>query len=93
MIVINAVVFLISKMVFNKTGANLLNMMNNVSNFTNIGGGSNANKFTKGANVQEENISPNSENIFTPKKKMKGPNIDLNEFTFVSEEDAKKKKE
>ena len=99
MIVINAVVFIISKMVFNKTGANLLNMMNSVSSFTNIGGGLNTNKFTKGANVQEENISPNSanafasENIFSPKKKMKGPNIDINEFTFVSEEEAKKKKE
>ena len=73
--------------------------MNSVSSFANIGGGSNANKFTKGANVQEENISPNSanafasENIFSPKKKMKGPNIDINEFTFVSEEEAKKKKE
>jgi len=30
-------------------------------------------------------------NIFSQKKKMKGPSVDLNEFTFISEEDTKKK--
>ena len=28
-----------------------------------------------------------------PKKKMKGPNVDMKEFTFITEDDAKKKKE
>ena len=87
MIVINAVVFIISKMVFNKTGANLLNMMNSVSGF-NFGGSNNNSSNI----VSEENETPNS-NVFTQKKKMKGPNIDINEFSFISEDEAKKKKE
>jgi hypothetical protein len=104
MIVINAVVFLVSKMVFNKTGANLLNMMNSISG---IGGDNkNTNQFTQSSNnvAKEENEVPENinsanglkngtggMNIFSQKKKMKGPNVDLNEFTFISEEDTKKK--
>ena len=105
MVVINAVVFIVSKMIFNKTGANLLSMMNNISNFSNFGFGKNTSN--NGSNnmgnmdnsnnmpnkVSEENVSSNNGNLFAQKKKMKGPNIDVNEFTFISEDDAKKKKE
>ena len=105
MIVINAVVFLVSKMVFNKTGANLLNMMNSISG---IGGDNKSSNFssnifsqTTNNTVKEEKVAPENKNetktegtmnnIFSQKKKMKGPNVDLNEFTFISEEEAKKK--
>jgi hypothetical protein len=101
MIIINAVVFLVSKMVFNKTGANLLNMMNSISG---IGDKSsfNSNLFSQTTNntVKEENVIPENTNekktggmnsIFSQKKKMKGPSVDLNEFTFISEEEANKK--
>ena len=99
MVVINAVVFIVSKIIFNKTGANLLNMMNNVSNFTNFGSGKNPsnnnmnNSTNMNNNIQEDNVSPNNGSVFAPKKKMKGPNIDTNEFTFITEDDSKKKKE
>jgi len=99
MVVINAVVFIVSKMIFNKTGANLLSMMNNVSNFSNFGFGKNTEDTRRPSNnnmnnnVYEENASPNNGDIFAPKKKMKGPNVDMNEFTFITEDDSKKKKE
>jgi hypothetical protein len=86
-------------MIFNKTGANLLSMMNNVSNFTNFGFGKNTQNNNMnisnnmGNNVSEENTTPNNGSVFSPKKKMKGPNVDMNEFTFITEDDAKKKKE
>ena len=86
MIIINAVVFIVSKMVFNKTGANLLNMMNSVSNFG-FGGGSNSNN----SNVKNEILEEENNPHFSTKKKMKGPNVNVNEFSFVSEEDKKKK--
>ena len=109
MVVINAVVFIVSKMIFNKTGANLLSMMNNVTNFSNLGFGKNTQNNSSNNNMNNmsnmnptnnnttedntQNNSNNNRNIFAPKKTMKGPNIDMNEFTFITEDDAKKKKE
>ena len=59
LIVINAVFFIVSKMIMNKTGANLLNMVNNM------------------------NVSKNPSNVNHKKRRMKGPNIDINDIPDV----------
>ena len=55
LIIMNAAFFIVSKMIMKKTGANLMNMINNM------------------------NTSPSSD-IPGRKRKMKGPNIDINDI-------------
>ena len=58
LIILNAVMFIISKMILKKTGSNLMNMMNNM------------------------NAGPNLDNSYK-KKRMRGPNIDLNNIPDI----------
>lgn len=60
LIIMNAAFFVISKMIMKKTGANIMNMVNNMT--SKFGGGS-------GGESKE-----------APKRKMKGPTIDLEEI-------------
>jgi hypothetical protein len=59
LIIINAAVFIVSKMILNKTGSNLMNMFNSMNT---AGTSSGSNQAPK------------------PKRKMRGPNINLNEI-------------
>jgi hypothetical protein len=58
LIIMNAAFFLVSKMIMKKTGANLMNMVNNMGSRFNT------------PNVSDE----------PPKRKMKGPDINLEEI-------------
>jgi hypothetical protein len=66
-IVINAGIFIVSKMIMKKTGANLMNMIN-------------------GMNAPSPQVSK-------PKRRMKGPNIDINDIPDISEENTELKNE
>lgn len=59
LIIINAAVFIVSKMILRKTGSNLMNMFNSMNT----------------ANVPQATNEPPK-----PKRKMRGPNINLNEI-------------
>jgi len=59
LIIINAAVFIVSKMILKKTGSNLMNMFNSMNT----------------ANVPQATNEPPK-----PKRKMRGPNINLNEI-------------
>jgi hypothetical protein len=83
-------------MIFAKTGANLMSMMNSLSG---NGGVNIFNNTNKEESLKEKiNVgfkTSETESTFIPKKKMKGPSVDMNEFVFIkdSEDTDKIKKE
>ncbi len=67
LIIVNAAVFVVSKMIFKSTGSDFINMLNTQTN--------------PSAN------NPNSQSQTKPKKKMRGPNIDLADLTNEANND------
>jgi hypothetical protein len=64
MIIGNAFIFIISKMIFKRSGSNILSMVNNMN--------PNRTQFQ------------NSDNQDKPKRRMRGPNIDINEIPDIN---------